>query len=192
MLLNCRTLAEIQRKVDKQGKRNVVVRLVHAKDDKDKIAAWKQDLVRVLNIFTVRSITSVGYLRTNLTVPFQAELTIDTNMTVADAHAVVTHTHTVVGNTHMVVKDTHAVVSDAHTMIADIHRNVLAGQEGASDQNHSVGATCYPLKVEFLPSLASSQVSDVEYNVTHSYVFTAFLSVNYLPLRQGPVSDAVI
>ena len=55
-VLNCRTLAEIQRKVDKQGKRNVVVRLVHAKDDKDKIAAWKQDLVRVLNIFTVRVI----------------------------------------------------------------------------------------------------------------------------------------
>ena len=62
-VLDHRTLAEIQRKVKKQGKRNVASRLACAKGDKDKIAAWKQDLLRVLNVFTVRLITSVGYSR---------------------------------------------------------------------------------------------------------------------------------
>ena len=55
-ILDRRTLAEVQRKVNKQGKRNTVSRFLHAKDDKDKIIAWKQDLVRVLNVFTVRLI----------------------------------------------------------------------------------------------------------------------------------------
>jgi hypothetical protein len=57
-------LAEIQRKVVKQGKRNTVVRFILAKGDKDKIAAWKQDLVRVLHVFNVRSIYPVGHLNT--------------------------------------------------------------------------------------------------------------------------------
>ena len=59
-----RTLGEIQRKVVKQGKRNVASRLFHAKGDKDEIVAWKQDLLRVLNIFNVRLIASVGHPRT--------------------------------------------------------------------------------------------------------------------------------
>ena len=56
-----RTLAEIQRKVVKQGKRNVASRLVHAKGDKDKIVAWTQDLLRVLNVFNVCLITSWSF-----------------------------------------------------------------------------------------------------------------------------------
>jgi hypothetical protein len=46
----------MQRKVVKQGKRNVVFRSILAKGDKEKIAAWKQDLVRVLHVFNVCSI----------------------------------------------------------------------------------------------------------------------------------------
>jgi hypothetical protein len=57
-----RTVAEIQRKVTKQGKRNVAFRFSHAKVNKDKIAAWKQDLVRALHVFGVRSIGSVRHL----------------------------------------------------------------------------------------------------------------------------------
>ena len=52
--------------------------------------------------------------------PFQTELAIDTNM---------------------VVSDTQVAVADIQTVVADIHRNVLAGQEGTSGQNNSVGAT---------------------------------------------------
>ena len=52
--LNRRTLGRIRKNVDKQGKRNVAIRFILAKTNKDKIAAWKQDLLRILQIFTVR------------------------------------------------------------------------------------------------------------------------------------------
>ena len=58
--LHRRTLVKIQGKVVKQSKRNAIYRFVLSKSDKDKIAVWKQDLTRVLHIFNVRSIGSVG------------------------------------------------------------------------------------------------------------------------------------
>jgi hypothetical protein len=45
----------------KQGKRNVAIRFILAKGDKERIAAWKQDLVRVLHVFNVRSIGPVEH-----------------------------------------------------------------------------------------------------------------------------------
>ena len=56
-----RTVAEIQRNVIKQGKRNVVYRALRAKANKDKIAGWKNHLLWVLNVFSVRSIGSVRH-----------------------------------------------------------------------------------------------------------------------------------
>ena len=50
-----RTVAEIQGKVIERGKRNAVSRAFHSKTDKDAIAAWRQDLTRILQIFNVRS-----------------------------------------------------------------------------------------------------------------------------------------
>ena len=58
-VLNDRTLAKIQAKVVKQGKRNVVYRFVLSKSDQGKIAAWKQDLTSVLHVFNVRSVSSL-------------------------------------------------------------------------------------------------------------------------------------
>ena len=135
--LNRRTLTGIQKKVVKQGKRNVVSRFILAKSDKEKIAAWKQDLVRVLHVFNVCLVGPLG-APVNSTVPFQTELAIDTNMAVAD--------------THVVVADTQVVVTDTHTMVADIHRSVLTAQEGTSGKNNSVSATCHPPITDFLPS----------------------------------------
>jgi len=51
-----RTVADIQRKVIKQGKRNAVTQLFHAKNDKEMIAAWRADLNRILLVFNVSSI----------------------------------------------------------------------------------------------------------------------------------------
>ena len=48
----------MQRKVAKRGRRRAVFRFILAKDDKDKIAGWKQDLVRILQVFNVRSLDS--------------------------------------------------------------------------------------------------------------------------------------
>ena len=52
-----RTVTEIRTKVTEQSKRNVVSRLLHAKNDKEKIVAWKLDLNRILHVFNVRSVT---------------------------------------------------------------------------------------------------------------------------------------
>ena len=59
-----RSVVEMQRNVNKQGKRNAVLRFFVAKGDKDKIAGWNRDLIRVLHVFNVRSIGSVENLRT--------------------------------------------------------------------------------------------------------------------------------
>jgi hypothetical protein len=53
-------MVEIQRNVKKQGKRNGFMRFVLAKGDKDKIAAWNQELVRLLHVFNVSSVGPVG------------------------------------------------------------------------------------------------------------------------------------
>ena len=45
----------MRNKIIKQGKRNAISRFLYAKVDKDQIAAWKQDLLRILHIFNVRS-----------------------------------------------------------------------------------------------------------------------------------------
>ena len=54
-----RAVAGIERNITKQVKRNVTFRYHHAKNDKDKIAGWKSDLVRILQVFNVRSIISI-------------------------------------------------------------------------------------------------------------------------------------
>jgi hypothetical protein len=50
------TLAEIQRKIIKKGKRNAASRLLHAKNDKEMIATWKSDLNKILLVFNARSV----------------------------------------------------------------------------------------------------------------------------------------
>ena len=57
-------MAAINEKVIRQSKRNVISQHLHAKNDKDKIAAWKADLDRILNIFNVSFILSVWPLLT--------------------------------------------------------------------------------------------------------------------------------
>ena len=49
-----RDVADIQKMIIKQGKRNVVFRVVHAGGDKAKIAVWRLSFLRILGIFNVR------------------------------------------------------------------------------------------------------------------------------------------
>ena len=81
--VNRRTVAGIQNKVIEKGKRNVASQVFHSKNDKDAIAAWRQDLIRILQIFNVRSIDSILQ---SLIYPFQTELSINTHMIVVDIH----------------------------------------------------------------------------------------------------------
>jgi hypothetical protein len=48
-------VVEMQKEVEKQGKRDAVFQFTLVKGDKDKVVAWNQDLVRILHIFNVRS-----------------------------------------------------------------------------------------------------------------------------------------
>ena len=50
-----RTVAEIQNKVIKRSGRSRASRFLHARIDKDAIAAWKSDLSRLLQVFNVGS-----------------------------------------------------------------------------------------------------------------------------------------
>jgi tetratricopeptide (TPR) repeat protein len=75
-------VAGIQAKVVKQGKRNAAHRVFRAKTDKEMIAAWKQDLSRILQVFNVRSRYFPWYSLTS----FQTELAINTHTLVADMH----------------------------------------------------------------------------------------------------------
>ena len=72
--LNDRTVAEIQRKVVKQGKRNKFSRFVLAKGDEDKIVAWKQVLIRfsMSSTFVHSALLSIRELNS----PFRTELVI--------------------------------------------------------------------------------------------------------------------
>ena len=42
-----------------KGRRSFASRLVHAKNDKETIGAWKLDLIGILHIFNVRSVGTV-------------------------------------------------------------------------------------------------------------------------------------
>ena len=46
-------MEEIQERVTKQGERNTISQHLHAKNDKEKIAAWKSDFARILHVFNV-------------------------------------------------------------------------------------------------------------------------------------------
>ena len=54
-----RTMDEIQRHIIGRGKRNVISRFYHTKDDMKAISTWKLDLNEILHVFSVRPVTSV-------------------------------------------------------------------------------------------------------------------------------------
>ena len=51
------------------GKRNAVSRLIHTKNDKEMIAAWKADLSKILLVFNVRFVVVVLLLSANCSLP---------------------------------------------------------------------------------------------------------------------------
>jgi len=50
---------QIQRKIVKRGERNVIFRYLRRKSDNEKVATWKLDLERILQVFDVRSVVAV-------------------------------------------------------------------------------------------------------------------------------------
>jgi len=138
-------VADIQKKIIKLDKRNGVSRMFHAKNDKETIATWRLDLDRTLHVFNVRSVPPA---RLPLTIHFQTELAINTNVVVSDVHHDVLTTQTIVSDvrhdittTHTVVSNTHVIVSELQRNVSDIHRTMVESQEGTEGKNQSVGVT---------------------------------------------------
>ena len=52
-ILDCRTVADIHKKLVKWGKRNPIFRRFHAKEDTKMIATWRLDLDKILQVFNV-------------------------------------------------------------------------------------------------------------------------------------------
>jgi len=63
--------------------RNLISRLIHARNDKEIIFGWKLHLMRILQVFNVRS---TDFVRLPLTASFQTELALNTNAIVSDMH----------------------------------------------------------------------------------------------------------
>ena len=55
----------MERKIVKMSKRNVVSRLLRAKNDKEAITAWRRDLNKVLHIFNVSMAGQLRFRRAN-------------------------------------------------------------------------------------------------------------------------------
>ena len=136
-------MEEIQQRIVKQGERGGISRLLYARNDEEKIAAWRSDLNRILQVFNVRPITSVWSLPT---VHFQTELTINTNATVS--------------NTHSTDSDIH------HTIV-----NGQGGSGGANRSVSDTGALSVTGSPLTSRRLDSNQVSDLNCQWTHHLTF---------------------
>ena len=168
-------MTDIRGKIIKRGKRNIISRLFHAKNDKETIASWRLDLNRILHIFNVRSVVSVRLL---LNVSLQAELAVNTHVNISDVRRDVANTHTVVSNIHDGVVSAQTIVSDVHrdvvsahtivselqgnlaithTLVSDIHNNLLQSQEGIDGRQRPVSIASYPSTIQCSHDLDSSQ-----------------------------------
>ena len=140
-----RMVAEIRRRIVKQGKRNVISRHFHARSDKETIATWRLDLNRILHIFNVRSGVVMLQL---LIVNSQTELVINIHVTVSDIHHGVANTNTIVSAVRHDVSDAHAIVSNVqsdvtntHAVVSDVHRGVINTHAIVSELHRSVANT---------------------------------------------------
>ena len=104
--------------------------MFYAKNDKETIATWRSDLNQILQVFNVCSVTPARRL---LTVHFQTELAINTNVAVSDVHRDVLHTQSIVSDVRHDVTNTHTVASDTHAIVSELQRNVVNTQIIVSD-----------------------------------------------------------
>ena len=81
--LDRRTVAEIQGRIVGKRERGLLSRVAHSKNDKETITAWRSDLIRILQVFNVRS---AGSVRLPLITSPQTELTLSAHTMVSDIH----------------------------------------------------------------------------------------------------------
>ncbi|KAF9782866.1 hypothetical protein BJ322DRAFT_180037 [Thelephora terrestris] len=98
------TVVQIQRNVVETEEQDPISRILHAKNNKATIVAWRSDLDRILHVF-------------------ETELALHNHVALSD----VRHD---VANTHEIVSDIHHDVTSTRELVSDIHRTMVKGQEG--------------------------------------------------------------
>jgi len=141
------TLAEIQRKVVKRGKRSTISQLLHVRRDKEMTTAWKLDLNKFLHFFNVLSAVH-RYLWPLLTFSSQTKLGTNTHTTIPDIRHDVANIHTVVSDVHCNTSNTNTTVSEVRngitstrTIASSAHRHMLKSCGDADSQNRPVSTT---------------------------------------------------
>src|SRR5882757_22922 len=81
---NGRTVIEIRQNITKKGKRGIVSRLFHSKNDKEVITAWRSDLNGALLVFNVSFVVGA---RPPLSAWLQTELVINIHVDVRELRA---------------------------------------------------------------------------------------------------------
>jgi hypothetical protein len=121
-------VAEIQRRVVKQSKRNAIYRVFKLRGDKCRISTWKLELDKALRAFNVRS---VRFVYSPLNVLLQTELSIHTHLVVSDVRRDVVNTQAMVSDVRCDISKTNAIVSagatNTNTALANMHNVILQG-----------------------------------------------------------------
>ena len=160
-------MGQIQKSAVEPDKRSFLSHIFNLKSDKDRVAAWRSDLDRILHIFEVRS--TVCFLPTLLTVPLQTELALHTNVAVSGIH-----------------ED----VANARELISDVHRAVV-NQEAGGISNQMVGNEGVLFTMtKFLHFLGSNQVRSFNCSRRPEILpLSPECLENRLPHPREPVSD---
>jgi len=147
-----RTVADIQRKLVKWNKLNVVFRYFLARKEKKTVAGWRLGLENILQIFDVRSVARVI---TVVNFPLHKAIPMNTDTAAAAVHNDVTNTKTITSGIQNDVVNTPVAVSDSH-------RNASKRPEDLRGQNRPV-SVIYSIyrRVTTDPCLASRKVSDL-------------------------------
>ena len=136
--LSIRAMDEIQRHIIKRGKRNVISRRYHAKDDEEAIATWRLDLDGILHVFNVCTITSVRRL---LTVRFQTELWTNIHPATSGAHQDTANKLITVSDVHRDASNAEVITPEVSNTTAIVSDNKLKSREGADGRSQAVSTT---------------------------------------------------
>ena len=138
------TLEEIESGLKEVKGRNGLKRCFHTLNDDRKITGWKTSLEGALRLFGVRFATPGDSIRPLLTVCFQTEITISTNVLASDILHNVTNTHTSVSRLHRDVLINQTMISglrddftNTRAIASSTHRKMLS-REGPDNHRSSV------------------------------------------------------
>ena len=127
--LNRSTIAEIQRRITKRGKRNVFFRSFYT-DDEETIATWKSNLDNIRHVFNVRSFIRAQSL---LTFRFQTEFTTNMGVNVPEIRHGASNIH--------VVSEVRGDVAGGRTAAPSVLFDKMGHQEHANDKSRAASTT---------------------------------------------------